>query len=198
MRRSVATEPGSELARVVGDPEDELDANGYLPADCRFTMLYFHRQHRIDEVTQLRAKMPELEVAITSTADKAERSKLRAEQDVKRARLEKLLAVPRLEAEDMCADCPMPWDKHGWVTPPADGPCPAWPGWGARLKKVLPGLAGHTTWDLRVANSGQSAARRLVLDYDRWPEDLDDVATAVRDMFRTPRTLPPRCSIRVI
>jgi hypothetical protein len=58
------------------------------------------------------------ELAIKSTADTAERSKLRAEQDVKRARPEKLLAIPRLEAQDMCADCPMPWDKHGWVTPP--------------------------------------------------------------------------------
>lgn len=64
--------------------------------------------------------------------------------------------------------------------------------------EVMPGLAGATTWDLRITNSGQSAARKLVLDYDRWPEDLDDVATAVRDMFGTPRTLPPRCSIRVI
>lgn len=64
--------------------------------------------------------------------------------------------------------------------------------------EVLPGLAGVTTWDLRVTNSGQSAARELVIHYDRWPEDLDDVATAVRDMFETPRTLPPRCSIRVI
>jgi hypothetical protein len=64
--------------------------------------------------------------------------------------------------------------------------------------EILPGLAGATSWDLRVTNSGQSAARELVLDYDRWPEDLDDVATALRDMFVTPRTLPPRCSIRVI
>lgn len=36
----------------------------------------------------------------------------------------------------MCADCATPRDKHGWVTPPGDGHCPAWPGWGARLKQV--------------------------------------------------------------
>ena len=64
--------------------------------------------------------------------------------------------------------------------------------------EVLPGLAGATTWDLRVTNSGQSAARKLRLDYDSWPESLDDVATAIREMFGTPRTLPPRCSIRVM
>ena len=44
--------------------------------------------------------------------------------------------MPRLESEDMCADCATPWAKHGWVTPAADGPCPAWPGWAARLQKV--------------------------------------------------------------
>jgi hypothetical protein len=74
----------------------------------------------------MRAEQLIRELAIKSTANTAERSKLRAEQDVKRARPEKLLAIPRLEAQDMCADCPMPWDKHGWVTPPADGPCLDW------------------------------------------------------------------------
>jgi hypothetical protein len=64
--------------------------------------------------------------------------------------------------------------------------------------EVLPGLAGTTTWDLRVTNSGQSAARKLVLDYDQWPAPLDDVATAIWAMFETPRTLPPRCSIRMV
>jgi hypothetical protein len=127
-----------ELEQVVGDPEDVPDANGHLPADRRFTTLYYYRQHRIDEVLELRAKLPELEAAIMGTEDKAERSKLRAERDIKKARLENLLAVPRLEPEDMCADCATLWDKHGWVTPPADGPCPAWPGWGARLTKVRP------------------------------------------------------------
>lgn len=125
-----------ELEPVVGDPEDVPDANGHLPADRRFTTLHYYRQHRIDEVTELRATLPKLDVALKGAEDKAERSKLRAERDVKRVRLEKLLAVPRLEAEDMCADCATPWDKHGWVTPPADGPCPAWPGWGAQLRKV--------------------------------------------------------------
>lgn len=125
-----------ELEPAVGDPEHVPDTNGHLPADRRFTTLHYYRQHRIDEVTKLRARLPELEVALGSTEEKAERSKLRAERDVKRARLEKLLAVPRLESEDMCADCATPWAKHGWVTPPADGPCPAWPGWGARLQKA--------------------------------------------------------------
>jgi hypothetical protein len=125
-----------ELEPVVGDPEDVPDANGHVPADRRFTTLRYYRQHRVDEITELRATLPELEAALKSTDDKAERSKLRAERDVKKARLEKLLAIPRLEAEDMCADCATPWDRHGWVTPPADGPCPAWPGWGARLEEV--------------------------------------------------------------
>lgn len=125
-----------ELEPAVSDPEDVPDARGYLPADRRVTTLYHYRKYRIDEVTKLRAELPELEASINSTEDRTERSKLRAEQDIKKTRLEKLLAIPRLEFEDMCADCATPWEKHGWVTPPSDGPCPAWPGWGARLKKA--------------------------------------------------------------
>jgi hypothetical protein len=56
--------------------------------------------------------------------------------------------------------------------------------------EVVPGLAGATTWDLRVTNSRHSAARKLVLGYDKLPENRDDVAAASKDMFVTPRTLP--------
>lgn len=44
---------------------------------------------------------------------------------------------------------------------------------------------------------GNSAARNLTLVYDSWPEELDDVATKTKRMFETPRTLPPRASLRV-
>lgn len=62
--------------------------------------------------------------------------------------------------------------------------------------EILPGLSGQTTYDVRVVNSGRSAARKLTIDYDFWPDELDDVSTAVRKLFATPRTLPPSCSIR--
>jgi hypothetical protein len=62
--------------------------------------------------------------------------------------------------------------------------------------EILPGLAGTTTWDLRITNTGRSAARSLTLDYDEWPSTPDDVAQAVQELFRAERTLPPGCRVR--
>lgn len=118
----------NRLKPAVGDPEDVPDQYGRLPRDRRYSTLYRYRERRIDEVRELRALLPDLEMQIKGTDDKAVRSKLRAERDVKKWRLEKLLAVPRLEAADMCADCATPAGKHGYVSPPYDFPCPAWPG----------------------------------------------------------------------
>lgn len=64
--------------------------------------------------------------------------------------------------------------------------------------EILPGLAGMKSYDVRITNSGSSAARALSLSFDKWPEAPDDVAKSVRDLFETPRTLPPGCSIRAI
>jgi hypothetical protein len=81
--------------------------------------------------------IPELNAALKATKDRSERSTLRSKLDLENRRLEKLLAVPQLAAEDMCADCPHPFASHGWCSPPWDGPCPAWPAWAARLKKAF-------------------------------------------------------------
>ncbi|WP_248583052.1 hypothetical protein [Nocardioides sp. InS609-2] len=62
--------------------------------------------------------------------------------------------------------------------------------------EILPGLSGQTTYDVRITNSGRSAARELTISYDSWPGEMDDVSRAIRDLFATPRTLPPACSIR--
>jgi len=62
--------------------------------------------------------------------------------------------------------------------------------------EVVPGLAGVSTYDLRITNTGKSAARHLTLRYDKWPEPADDVAGLLREFFDTPRTLPPGTSIR--
>ncbi len=64
--------------------------------------------------------------------------------------------------------------------------------------EALPSLAGTSSYDVRIANSGKSAARDLTFDLTAWPEPLDDVASSVRDLFTTPRTLPPGCSIRAM
>ena len=64
--------------------------------------------------------------------------------------------------------------------------------------ELLPGLAGPRTFDVRISNSGRSAARELTVDYDNWPAELDDVATMLQTFFSTPRTLPPGTSIRAL
>ena len=116
------------LGPAVGDPEDVPDQHGRLPRDRRHATLYRYRERRINEVREIRALLPDLEAQIKATDDKAVRSKLRAERDIKKWQLDKLLAVPRLGAEDICADCATPAAKHGYVSPPFDHPCPAWPG----------------------------------------------------------------------
>jgi len=62
--------------------------------------------------------------------------------------------------------------------------------------EVVPGLAGVSTYDVRIANTGKSAARQLTLRYDEWPESVDHIAGPLRELFDTPRTLPPGASIR--
>ncbi|WP_217428057.1 hypothetical protein [Microlunatus speluncae] len=64
--------------------------------------------------------------------------------------------------------------------------------------EVVPGLQGAGCWDVRIANSGRSAARNLTLDYEHWSQNPDDVGTAVRELFETSRALPPGCSIRAV
>jgi hypothetical protein len=116
------------LADIVGDPEAVIDESGRLPKDRREYMLLHYRFDRERTVRKLREEIPEL-VATGEQKD-------RIQADLKRHRLNELLAVPPQTADDMCSDCPTPNSKHGWVTPPFDGPCPAWPGWGARLRSA--------------------------------------------------------------
>lgn len=63
--------------------------------------------------------------------------------------------------------------------------------------EIAPGLAGISHYDIVVTNVGNSSARELTLTFNAaWPDPLDDVATSVKNLFDTPRTLPPTCRIR--
>lgn len=64
--------------------------------------------------------------------------------------------------------------------------------------RLAPSLAGVGNLDLVVSNSGKSAAHGLTMAFDSWPEVPDDIAESLQTMFATPRTLPPRTSLRVI
>ncbi|MFH6687318.1 hypothetical protein QVL82_00565 [Cellulosimicrobium funkei] len=64
--------------------------------------------------------------------------------------------------------------------------------------EVLPGLAGHGSFDLRITNAGRSSAREMTLSHSDWPEHPDDVTSSIRTLFETPRSLPPGCSLRTM
>jgi hypothetical protein len=124
------------LASIVGDREDIVDKYGRLPRDRRKASLLHYRLNREHKIRELRARIPELKTAATKSKDRTERSKLRSELQTAESSLETLLAVPPLSEDDMCSECARPASHHGWVSPPYDGPCPAWPGWAERLRQA--------------------------------------------------------------
>lgn len=126
----------NRLGSTVGDPEDVVDKHGRLPRDRRAMMLTLFSARRSVEVRELRVKVPELAASVKEAKDKEERAEVRRQVDRASRKLDRLLAIPPLTADDMCSECATPAVKHGWRTPPADGPCPAWPGWAARLREV--------------------------------------------------------------
>ncbi|RRD36818.1 hypothetical protein EII31_03770 [Leucobacter sp. OH2974_COT-288] len=62
--------------------------------------------------------------------------------------------------------------------------------------EILPSLAGKGSFDLRITNVGKTAAKGLHVQFDSWPEELDDIAEKIKNLFETERTLPPGASIR--
>ncbi|MDQ1734129.1 MAG: hypothetical protein QOH56_380 [Pseudonocardiales bacterium] len=129
----------AEIARltiVAGDLEDVVDERGWLPHDRRDLMLCIFQSCRAVEVRELRSRTTELSQLVKASQDKAERAEHRAELRLATTRLEKLLAISELTPDDMCSECATPVSKHGWSTPPSEGPCPAWPGWAAQTRKL--------------------------------------------------------------
>lgn len=62
--------------------------------------------------------------------------------------------------------------------------------------EILPSLAGPGFFDLRIMNVGKTAAKGLHVQFDSWPEELDDIAEQIKNLFETERTLPSGASIR--
>lgn len=149
---------------MVADPEDVPDANGHLPADRRFTTLHYYRRHRIDEVTKLRARLPELEVALGRTEDEAERWKLRAERDVKKARIEKV----RQMFEDMLRRNEVP---KAAATPPPPKPVAVIPS-GLPIGEVIERLQV-----LRATYPAAEARRGRANRWELWPNPTRLMAT---------------------
>jgi len=124
------------LASTVRDREDVVDIYGRLPQDRREANLLRYRLHREHKVTELRARIPGLKTAAAKSEDRTERTRLQREIQAAESDLETLLAVPPLTRDDMCSECARPASSHGWVSPPYEGPCPAWPGWAERLSRA--------------------------------------------------------------
>ena len=63
--------------------------------------------------------------------------------------------------------------------------------------EIVPGLQGPGCYDLRITNTGRSAARGVTMGIDPAPE-RDLVSAGISDLFSKPRALPPGSSLRVI
>lgn len=62
---------------------------------------------------------------------------------------------------------------------------------------LVTGLAGVSTYDLLIKNAGQSIARDITFSCPDIPDNPDDFAAGVRDVFTRKITLPPQTSIRI-
>lgn len=123
------------LTPIVGDPEDVVDEHGWLPRDRREHTWWSYRLDRERKVRDLKQQLPELEAALKAAADRAERGDRRAKLAEVTRDLERLIAEGPFTAEEMCSECATPMAHHGWVWPPGH-PCPAWPGWAARMREA--------------------------------------------------------------
>ena len=63
--------------------------------------------------------------------------------------------------------------------------------------EVVPGLLGPGTFDLKISNRGQSAAFDLTLNTTSYPLKSDEIVDSLRELFTTPRTVPPSSTLRV-
>ena len=141
LERSVAASRAEvvRLQEAVGDAETVVDKSGWLPQDRRELALTLFSAHRCVEVRELRERVKEQQATLKGTKGRTERAPIRAALNRDRRRLEFLMAIPPLQPADMCSECVSPARWHGYVTAggnPDAGPCPAWPRWAQRIRKV--------------------------------------------------------------
>ncbi|WP_183097395.1 hypothetical protein [Nocardioides pelophilus] len=124
-----------KLAPIVSDPEDVVDEHGWLPRDRRQHTWWSYRLERERKVRDLKGQLPGLQAALEACTDRAERRDHRAKLAEANRKLDGLIAEGPFTAEEMCSECATPMAHHGWVWPPGH-PCPAWPGWAARMREA--------------------------------------------------------------
>ncbi|WP_047521856.1 hypothetical protein [Microbacterium sp. ZOR0019] len=134
-----------EIARlecIVGDPETVIDEGGKLPRDRRKWNIICYGILRRRWIEERRETVAELRQTRASTKDRKEKASIDAQLWSAERRLNVLLAVPRLETEDTCADCYTPQYQHDYGDVFETSPCPAWPLNAARWERVREILRG--------------------------------------------------------
>lgn len=128
------------LKGQVGDPETVMDVHGWLPSERRQLAVTYFGLWREREVIELRSRIDQVQQELKTTTGRSERSAVRSRSSLDEYKLKGLLAVTRPTAEQMCSECnqPQSWDR--WRSNVDGlfytGPCPAWPGWAARIAKA--------------------------------------------------------------
>lgn len=94
------------------DPHTTLPEATKLPSDRREWNVSWYRYLRTKWVEELQADVAAQKAKITETKDRWEKSALGIHLHSSERRLAVLLAIPRLNAKQMCADCYTPAFQH--------------------------------------------------------------------------------------
>lgn len=94
----------ARLEALLGDRERVVDEEGRLPSDRRRTNLLYYSIWRRGDIEELQRAIPQLRSDL-KVAPKDERSKLRDRLARGERKLAGLLAVPILDADQICAEC---------------------------------------------------------------------------------------------
>lgn len=130
-----------QLSIVVGDADDVVDESGRLPSDRRPLNLVGYDVYRRFKVEELRTAVAAQQQERAEAEGRKEKAALERRLAPLEQRLETLLAVPRLSADEMCSECDTPLDQHVPGTPNGGYiPCPCWPMHAARMKQVRANL----------------------------------------------------------
>lgn len=129
-----------KLVRVVGDPEQVVDADGRLPGDRRPLHRVGYSVHRRFKVEELRAAIVVQREKVTATVGRKAKSALEPSLRTRELELTALLAVPRLAPEDMCSECETPLYEHLSGDDDEHTACPRWPMRKARMERAFDNL----------------------------------------------------------
>ena len=129
------------MGEQFGDPEQVVDATGWLPRDRRERMHREFRRWRSAMVEELIEQIGEQTAAKTRADGRDEKIRIGAKLAELTSRRGTLIAIARPRVEQMCSECPRPraWHTtlcHGTLVLFGGGPCPAGPNWSERIRRA--------------------------------------------------------------